>query len=177
MYTQFPPMSSQTVTFAKAFRAEQIRAAGGIRRGRPVPDRLVRLAPPGHSRQRDFAGSSARCAWGVVMGAVERGNPHAWASDNEQVGVFYSEKRRRWAHEWNVYIVVMLALLAVIAAVAAARPFSVVRMTAALSVTAGAWAFYRSDKAHTTSVRGELAWVGAGALLTAGGSWLFVASS
>jgi hypothetical protein len=92
---------------------------------------------------------------------------HTW--EDEPIGVVYSEKRRRWAHGWSEYLVIMVAAMGVIAGIGAARPFSVVRMGGALLILAAAFCFSRSDRVHTSSVRRELVWDAAGVVLFAGG--------
>ncbi len=100
-------------------------------------------------------------------------NDFGFGHEDEPIGIVYSEKRRRWAHGWSEYVVIMVALVGAIAVIGAAVPFSPLRMTGAVMILAAAWAFSRSDRAHKTSVRRELVWDAAGVVLAVGGILLF----
>jgi len=100
-------------------------------------------------------------------------NDYGFGHEDEPIGIVYSEKRRRWAHGWSEYAVIMLGLLGGIAVIGAAVPFSVLRMTGAVMILAAAFSISRSDRAHKTSVRRELVWDAAGVVLAIGGILLF----
>jgi hypothetical protein len=103
-------------------------------------------------------------------------NDYGFGTEDEPIGVVYSDRRRRWSHAWSEFAVFMLGLFGVIAVIGAARPFSWLRMAGAVGILAGAACISRSDKAHRSSTRRELVWAAVGLALAVGGIVVFLTS-
>jgi hypothetical protein len=101
---------------------------------------------------------------------VARDEDRLWDPD-DAVGYGPHSGAHRWSHEWMFWLSAACALAGVFGLIGAVRPFSVLRVVAALGILAGVLTLKRADRGSSGR------WLALTLLLVAGGATVFVLDS
>jgi len=98
---------------------------------------------------------------------VARDEDRLWDPD-DAVGYGPHSRAHRWAHEWMFWLSAALALAGVFGLIGALRPFSVLRVAAALAILGGILTLKRADRGPSSR------WLALTLVLAVSGATVFV---